>query len=84
MTSRATDSLKSFQRNSSSGKNAMPTISKNSDVVSNLRALGLNEYEAKAYFALASSATCTAGELATRAQLPRPRVYDVLTSLQDQ
>ncbi len=76
-------SLKSSRYNTSSGS-AMPVISKNSDVVSNLRTLGLNEYEAKAYYALASSATCTAGELATKAQLPRPRVYDVLTSLQDQ
>ncbi len=77
------DSLKSSKANTTLGR-VMPTISKNSDAVSNLRALGLNEYEAKAYYALAASATCTAGELANRAQLPRPRVYDVLTSLQDQ
>ena len=62
----------------------MPAISKNSTAVSQLRAFGLNEYEAKAYYALACSATSTAGELAGRAQLPRPRVYDVLASLQDQ
>ncbi len=62
----------------------MPAISKNSNVIAGLRSLGLNEYEAKAYYALACSNTCTAGELSTRAQLPRPRVYDVLASLQDQ
>jgi len=62
----------------------MPAISKNSNIISGLRSLGLNEYEAKAYYALACSNTCTAGELSTRAQLPRPRVYDVLASLQDQ
>ena len=78
------DSLKSSKPNTTSGLHSMPTISKNSDVISNLRGLGLNEYEAKAYYALASSSTCTAGELATKAQLPRPRVYDVLTALQDQ
>ncbi len=77
------DSFKSPRTNTSSGS-AMPTISKNSDVISSLRSFGLNEYEAKAYYALAASATCTAGELASRAQLPRPRVYDVLTSLQEQ
>lgn len=84
MTKSNIDSLKSFKPITNSGLHSMPTISKNSDAISNLRGLGLNEYEAKAYYALASSATCTAGELSTRAALPRPRVYDVLTSLQDQ
>jgi len=55
----------------------------NYDVVNSLRRLGLNQYEAKAYFALASFGEHTAGELAERAELPRPRVYDVLTKLQD-
>ncbi len=81
--SRNADSFKSAKPNTTSGS-GMAAISKNSDVITGLRALGLNEYEAKAYYALASSNTCTAGELATRAQLPRPRVYDVLTSLQNQ
>ncbi len=76
------DSLKASKTNTSGS--AMPIISKNTDVISHLRSLGLNEYEAKAYYALAASTTCTAGELANRAALPRPRVYDVLTSLQDQ
>ncbi|MFH0713142.1 MAG: helix-turn-helix domain-containing protein [Candidatus Micrarchaeota archaeon] len=83
MTSLNSDSLKSSKHYTTSGS-IMPSISRNSDVIASLRALGLNEYEAKAYYALAASQTCTAGELATRAQLPRPRVYDVLTSLQDQ
>ncbi len=81
--SKTADSFKSLKTDTSSG-NRMVAISKNSDAITGLRALGLNEYEAKAYYALAASTTCTAGELATRAQLPRPRVYDVLTSLQDQ
>ncbi len=55
----------------------------NYDVINSLRRLGLNQYEAKAYYALASFGEHTAGELAERAELPRPRVYDVLTRLQD-
>ncbi len=55
----------------------------NYDVINLLRRLGLNQYEAKAYFALASFGNHTAGELSERAELPRPRVYDVLTRLQD-
>lgn len=58
-------------------------MASNYDVVNSLRRLGLNQYEAKAYFALASFGEHTAGELAERAELPRPRVYDVLTKLQD-
>ena len=59
---------------------AMP---QNPDVLNSLRRLGLNQYEAKAYFALATLGKSTAGELSARAELPRPRVYDVLSSLQD-
>lgn len=55
----------------------------NPDVLNSLRRLGLNQYEAKAYFALATLGKSTAGELSERAELPRPRVYDVLSSLQD-
>lgn len=61
-------------------KIAMP---QNPDVLNSLRRLGLNQYEAKAYFALATLGRSTAGELSERAELPRPRVYDVLSSLQD-
>ena len=54
----------------------------NPEVLNSLRQLGLNQYEAKAYYALANFGIHTAGELAERAELPRPRIYDVLTELQ--
>lgn len=64
---------------------SMPANSKSSDVLSSLRSLGLNEYQARAFHVLSLTGEgCTAGEVATKAQLPRPRVYDVLTSLQEQ
>ncbi len=56
----------------------------NYDSLNALRRLGLNQYEAKAYLAIASFGSHTAGELAESADIPRPRVYDVLTSLQGQ
>lgn len=77
------NSFKSTGSNTTRGKQ-MPANSKNSDVIALLKRIGLNEYQAKAYHALHGTNPCTAGELATRAQLPRPRVYDVLTSLQEQ
>jgi len=55
----------------------------NPEVINSLRQLGLNQYEAKAYYALANFGVHTAGELAERSELPRPRIYDVLTELQD-
>lgn len=55
----------------------------NPEVLNSLRQLGLNQYEAKAYYALANFGVHTAGELAERASLPRPRIYDVLMELQD-
>ena len=54
----------------------------NPETINSLRQLGLNQYEAKAYYALANFGVHTAGELAERAELPRPRIYDVLTELQ--
>jgi sugar-specific transcriptional regulator TrmB len=54
----------------------------NPEVVGVLRRLGLNQYEAKAYYALSVSGNCTAGKLSEAAALPRPRVYDVLDRLQ--
>lgn len=54
----------------------------NPEILNSLRQLGLNQYEAKAYYALANFGVHTAGELAERAELPRPRIYDVLTELQ--
>lgn len=69
-------------KNSSDMRNtiAMP---QNEEVLSNLRRLGLNQYAAKAYYALAVCGSSTAGELSERAELPRPRIYDVLRDLQD-
>src|SRR3989338_1539576 len=55
----------------------------NSDLVDSLRRLGLNQYEAKAYGALCLFGSQTAGELAEKAEVARPRVYDVLTALQE-
>jgi sugar-specific transcriptional regulator TrmB len=55
----------------------------NPEVLNSLRQLGLNQYEAKAYYALANFGIHTAGELALRAELPRPRIYDVLLELQN-
>jgi len=46
-----------------------------------LRSMGLNLYEAKAYAALLLYGDQTAAELSTRADLPRPRVYDIVGSL---
>jgi len=59
--------------------NLMP---QNQEVINQLKSLGLNEYEAKAYHALNTVGDCSAGELSEKAELPRPRVYDVLSSLQ--
>ncbi len=59
--------------------NSMP---QNQEVIGRLKTLGLNEYEAKAYHALNTAGDCSAGELSEKAELPRPRVYDVLSSLQ--
>ncbi|MFH1780060.1 MAG: helix-turn-helix domain-containing protein [Candidatus Micrarchaeota archaeon] len=53
------------------------------ETLNQLKQLGLNEYESKAYHALATFGTHTAGELSERASLPRPRIYDVLTKLQE-
>ncbi len=55
----------------------------NPDVINSLRRLGLNQYEAKSYYALSTLGKSTAGDLAERALVARPRVYDVLRSLQD-
>ncbi|VVB67834.1 Putative HTH-type transcriptional regulator TrmBL2 [Candidatus Norongarragalina meridionalis] len=55
----------------------------NPDTIGALQRLGLNQYEAKAYYALSMFGDHTAGRLSERADLPRPRVYDVLERLQD-
>ncbi|MBI5228962.1 TrmB family transcriptional regulator [Candidatus Micrarchaeota archaeon] len=56
---------------------------KNADLLNSLRRLGLNQYEAQAYLTLSTLGEKTAGELSEQAELPRPRVYDVLSKLQD-
>ena len=58
-------------------------VRQNADALNHLRQLGLNQYEAQAYLALSLSGHGTAGELAENAELPRPRVYDVLDKLQE-
>ncbi|MEM4255611.1 MAG: helix-turn-helix domain-containing protein [Candidatus Norongarragalinales archaeon] len=63
--------------------NYSDAMTANPEILNSLRQLGLNQYEAKAYYALANFGVHTAGELAERAELPRPRIYDVLTELQN-
>jgi len=46
-----------------------------------LSELGLNGYEAAVYLALLSRSGLAPSELATRAKVPRQRIYDVLESL---
>ena len=48
-----------------------------------LKTLGLNKYEARAYLALLGYEKSSAVEVASRAQVPRQRIYDVLASLLD-
>ena len=50
-------------------------------VIEALAELGLNGYEATVYLALLARGGLTPTELATRAKVPRQRVYDVLESL---
>ncbi len=51
------------------------------DLVSLLRTIGLNQYEARTYASLLLFGDLTAGELSNRAGLPRPRVYDIVNGL---
>src|SRR5215468_2017419 len=46
-----------------------------------LTALGLNSYEAAAYVALLGRPELSPAEVASRGNIPRQRVYDVLDSL---
>ncbi len=45
--------------------------------------LGLNEYESKAYIALVRMNSAQVSAISKSASIPRARVYDVLTSLED-
>ncbi|WP_182912828.1 TrmB family transcriptional regulator [Paracoccus onubensis] len=51
------------------------------DVISDLRKLGLTEYEARVYFQLLCASPATAYEIAKAANLPRPNTYNALESL---
>ncbi len=51
--------------------------------VQQLITLGLNRYEARAYLALLGRDESSAVEVASRANIPRQRIYDVLSSLRD-
>lgn len=51
------------------------------DVISDLRKLGLTEYEARVYFQLLCDSPATAYEIAKAANLPRPNTYNALESL---
>jgi sugar-specific transcriptional regulator TrmB len=48
-----------------------------------LKTLGLNKYEARAYLALLGHDESSAVEVANRASIPRQRIYDVLANLRD-
>ena len=48
-------------------------------LVTLLRSIGLNQYEAQAYASLLLFGEATAGELSNKAEIPRPRVYDIIT-----
>lgn len=47
-----------------------------------LHMLGLNEYESRTYLVLLTNGSASATEISDRANIPRPRVYDVLDKLQ--
>ncbi len=51
-------------------------------LISLLRSIGLNQYEASAYASLLLFGEATAGELSNRAAIPRPRVYDIINRLE--
>ncbi|MCU4753943.1 TrmB family transcriptional regulator [Halobacteria archaeon AArc-curdl1] len=53
------------------------------DYVDELTSLGLSSYEARAYVALVENGVMTADDVATEADVPLGRIYDVLNSLDD-
>ena len=53
------------------------------DVSDRLVLMGLSKYEARAYAALLLYGPLTASEVASKADIPQPRVYDVLNNLVD-
>ena len=54
----------------------------NGEALNLLKQIGLNQYESRIYSALLAGGSLTAGELAESSNVPRSRVYDVLTSLE--
>ncbi len=57
-------------------------MANNDKALSVLKRIGLNLYEGKVYSALLSAGLSSAGEISETADVPRSRVYDVLTSLE--
>lgn len=53
------------------------------EIVAVLKNFGLSPYEAKAYITLLKEGVLTSTEVAKRARIPQPRVYDVLHSLEE-
>lgn len=53
------------------------------ELLGRLREMGLNQYEAQAYLALSMHGVDTAGDIAEVGKIARPRVYDVLSKLQE-
>ena len=54
----------------------------NTEALSLLRRIGLNQYESKVYLALLSTGSTSASDLSELAGIPRPRTYDVLSKLE--
>ncbi len=52
------------------------------ELLSQLRAFGVNSYESRLWTALLAKGTASAGELSDIANVPRSRAYDVLESLE--
>jgi HTH-type transcriptional regulator, sugar sensing transcriptional regulator len=53
------------------------------NLIQQLKKIGFNEYEAKAYVALVKQGTVTAYQVSKGSGVPRARIYDVLTNLVD-
>jgi len=53
----------------------------NAKVLSSLNAIGLTQYEAKVYTALASEGVATAKDISNICGIPYGKVYEILTSL---
>lgn len=51
------------------------------NIIETLQKFGLTEYEIKLYMTLLQRESCTAGELSQASGVPRPKTYEILTSL---